>query len=352
MAEGWMISPTTPVLVTGAGGFIGPRVVEKLLERGLRRVRCLVRPSSNLTRLQEVIRLHPDADVAVIKGNLLSRDDCATAAEGAVVIYHLVMGSEKSYAGTFLNTVVTTRNLLDAIVAARSLQRFVNVSSFAVYNNQQLSQNSVLDETCALEADPRGRHDPYCYAKYWQEELLKEVSAQHGFSYAIVRPGVVFGEGARLDLHTCIGLGTFGVFLHLGGSNQVPLTYVDNCADAIVLAGLVDGAHNQAFNIVDDDLPSSRAFLRKYKNSVRKFRSLYVPYPVFYAFCYLWEQYAHWSRGQLPPVFNRRMCENFWKGNRYSNHKAKRLLGWQPQISTAEGIRRHCEYFAKKESVR
>ena len=57
----------------------------------------------------------------------------------------------------------------------------------------------------------------------------------------------------------------FGIFLHLGGSNPIPFTYVDNCADAIVLAGLTPGVDGEVFNVVDDNLPTSRQFLRLYK---------------------------------------------------------------------------------------
>ena len=46
-----------------------------------------------------------------------------------------------------------------------------------------------------------------------------------------------------------------GSSLHIGGSNTIPLTYVDNCADAIILAGIKHGADGQIFNVVDDDLP-------------------------------------------------------------------------------------------------
>ena len=66
---------------------------------------------------------------------------------------------------------------------------------------------------------------------------------------------------------------TFGVFVHLGGSNPIPFTFVDNCAEAIALAGIKKGAEGQAFNVVDDDLPSSRQFLtitrRKFVASLR-----------------------------------------------------------------------------------
>ena len=53
----------------------------------------------------------------------------------------------------------------------------------------------------------------------------------------IVRPGYVYGQG-KSAITGRVGIGSFGIFLHLGGGNRIPLTYVENCADAIVLAGL------------------------------------------------------------------------------------------------------------------
>ena len=79
-----------------------------------------------------------------------------------------------------------------------------------------------------------------------------------------------------------MGIDTFGVYLHLGGSIRLPLSYVDNCADAIVLAGLRPDVDGEVFNIVDDDLPQSRTFLRLYKKNVRRFLSIPVPFSVMY----------------------------------------------------------------------
>jgi nucleoside-diphosphate-sugar epimerase len=137
--------------------------------------------------------------------------------------------------------------------------------------------------------------------------------------------------------------------LHLGGSNPIPLTYVDNCADAIVLAAITPGVDGEAFNVVDDDLPTSRDFLRLYKRSVKKFRSYYIPKPISYFLCYVWERYSTWSEGQLPPAFNRSRWNSFWKKTRYSNQKLKTRLGWRPGISTKEGLKRYFEACREKE---
>jgi nucleoside-diphosphate-sugar epimerase len=331
------------VLVTGATGFIGGRVVETLLNHGFRNLRCFARPSSDMARLEAIAGRHPGARVDLIKGNLLSRQDCVTATKDAAVVFHLAAGvSEKSFPDSVMNSVVTTRNLLDACVSHKRLQRFVNVSSFAVYSNTQNPRWRRLDEACPVESHPELRGDPYCFAKVKQDELVAEYGERRGIPYVIVRPGCVYGPGKR-DINGRIGVGTFGIFLHLGGSNTIPFTYVDNCADAIVLAGLKPGIDGEVFNVVDDDLPSSRQFLRWYKKNVRRFRSIYVPHAASHALCYAWECYSNWSQGQLPPVFNCRRWHANWKKTRYSNDKLKSRLGWTPKVPISEGFRRYSD---------
>jgi nucleoside-diphosphate-sugar epimerase len=332
------------VLVTGAAGFIGSKVVEDLLALGFTRIRCFVRPSSDLKRLEACMARSGNPDrVELIKGNLQSREACETAVENVAVIYHLAAASGKSFPGTFMNCVVTTRNLLAASVDRRGpLRRFVNISSFAVYTNRNKAQSRVLDESCPVEDQANLRADAYCFAKLKQDELVVDYGIKHQIPYTIVRPGVVYGPGKE-RIHGRIGLDTFGIFLHLGGSNPIPFTHVDNCAKAIVLAGLIKGIDGEIFNVVDDDLPSSRQFLRMYKKQVRQFSSVYIPHVLSYLLCLLWEKYSGWSEGQLPPVYNRRVWAASWKRTRYSNAKLKRSLGWTPIKSTADGLH---EFFA------
>ena len=330
-------------LVTGAAGFIGASVVESLLRLGADRVRCLIRPSSNRARLEGLRASFPSSYLEFIEGNVLSREDCKRAAAGVGIVYHLAAGIGKSYAACFLTSVVGTRNLLDAVAEAGTLRRFVNVSSLAVYSNIALRRRALLDETCDLDALCLERHEPYAWAKLKQDQLVIRYADTGKLPYTIVRPGAVYGPG-KPDVTARVGIDTFGVFLHLGGSNQVPFTYVDNCADAIVLAGVSDGAAGEAFNVVDDDLPTSRQFVKAYTKHVGPLPRLRVPYWAFSCFCRAWEVYSAKSGGQLPPVFNRRRCAIYWKGNRYSNRKLKERLGWTPRVPTAEGLAKYFEY--------
>src|SRR5438477_377968 len=95
-------SPNDCILVTGSNGFIGTKVVEILLESGFSSLRCFVRSSSRLSRLEKALSdLDDNKNVELITGDLLSREDCQRAADGVSVIYHLAGGMEKSFAGAF-----------------------------------------------------------------------------------------------------------------------------------------------------------------------------------------------------------------------------------------------------------
>jgi nucleoside-diphosphate-sugar epimerase len=138
-----------------------------------------------------------------------------------------------------------------------------------------------------------------------------------------------------------VGIGTFGIFLHLGGGNTIPLTFVDNCVEAIVLAALRPGVDGESSmwstticrRAVDscDSVQAKRAIL-PIDLSAETDR-IYLSA--------LWESYSTWSKGQLPPAYNRRGWYANWKKTGYSNDKLKRRLGWAPVVSTADAFERY-----------
>ena len=346
--DSFLVLPNEPILITGAAGFIGSHVVEVLIERGFRNLICFVRPTSKLSRLEALIKSAPSGThVQVLEGNLLSRDDCERACKDVALIYHLAAGTgEKSFPDAYVNSVVATRNVLEASLKQGRLRRLVLVSSFSVYTNCDKPQGRLLTESCPVENHPDLRGEAYCFGKVRQEQIVFDYGKSRGLPYVIVRPGSVYGETGS-SIPGRIGVGSFGLFLHLGGPNTIPFTHVENCADAIVLAGLVKGIDGETFNVVDDDLPSSSRFLRLYKKNVKRFKSLYLPHACSYLLCYMWERYSEWSKGQLPPAFNRKRWHAYWKKTRYSNQKLKSRLGWAPRVSTAEGLRRYFQSAAK-----
>lgn len=324
------------ILVTGGGGFLGSVLIARLLEHGQRDIRILLRSAKRLNQLNSLIARYPGANVELMTGNLSRKADIARAVEGAGVIFHLASAMGGGAADMFLSSVVGSRNLLE-VVDKRPV-RIVLVSSFGVYGVAGMPSGALVDENTPLEQHPEKR-DLYSHTKLRQEQIFVEYQKKNGFELVIVRPGVIYGPGAAGHFSARVGLSLFGVFLHLGGSNKLPLSYVDNCAEAIAVAGLSDKAAGQVYNIHDDDLPTSRQYLRRYRREVKKIRFIPVPHFALMAISRLVERYYNYSQGQLPAIFTPYKTASMWVGKRFSN-AALKSTGWKQLVSTDEGLRR------------
>ncbi|MBI5070631.1 MAG: NAD(P)-dependent oxidoreductase [Deltaproteobacteria bacterium] len=328
------------VLVTGSNGFLGATLVRRLCERGETYVRCLHRPGSNLRRLAAVQADHPGAELDHCVGNLTSPEDCARAIDGVDLVYHGAAALTGAAADMFLNTVVASKNLLEAVRRSPRPARIVQVSSFGVYGMAGVEEGSVVTEDTPLEPHPELR-DLYSQAKLRQEQLFWEYRERHQLPIAVVRPGVVYGPSGPA-MSNRVGLRLFGLFLHLGRRNLLPLTYVDNCADALVDVARSPESTGQVYNVVDDDLPTARAYLDAYRREVERLRVVSLPLFATLLLSRLVAWYHAHSRGQLPAIFTPYKTNSMWRSFRYDNSRLK-SLGWRPRVSTAEGMRRTFE---------
>lgn len=323
------------VLVTGATGFLGGALVERLIAAGQSGIRCLVRPVSRTARLEELARRYPEARIELFPGTLASVPEAARALDGVQCVYHLAAAASGSPADIFLNSVVASRNLLEAMVD-RPPVRVVLVSSFGVYGVSDLPPRALVSEETPLEPHPE-RRDAYSYAKWRQEKLFREYHERYRFPLVVLRPGVIYGAGGTA-ISARVGISAMGRFLNFGGGNVLPLTYVENCAEAIVVAGR-DAPSGAVYNVVDDDLPTCRAYLREYCRQVRPLKSVRVPYPALQLLSRCVEGYSRRSGGQLPPFLTPYKSAAVWKGNRFTNERLK-SLGWRQLVPTPEAMRR------------
>ena len=322
------------VLVTGSNGFLGSAIVERLVAHGETDIRCLVRFGSNRNRLEALQQQHPGVSLEIFVGSLNSPQSAATVIQNVDVIYHAAAGMRGSAADLFLNSVVASKNLLEALVS-KGVRKVVLISSFGVYGVGDLPRGHTVTETTPLETHPEKR-DLYSYAKLRQEMLFWEYQRRFQLPLVVLRPGVIYGP-AGSAISSRVGLNLFGIFLHLGGKNLLPLSHVQNCAEAVVIAGQSDLAVGQAYNVHDDDLPTCRGFLQRYRKEVKKLRVLPLPYALTMLLSKGVERYHARSLGQLPAVFTPYKTANSWKGNRFDNSKIK-TLGWRQLISTSEGV--------------
>jgi nucleoside-diphosphate-sugar epimerase len=320
-------------LVTGATGFLGQRLVRQLLETGAQ-VRCLLRPSSDEATLRTAAENMPGT-LELLRGNLGRSDACAAALDGCDVVFHTAAELRGAPAVLFASNVIGTRALAEASLRA-GVRRFVLVSSLAVYGTRKLQAGDVLNERCPLDPEPH-RREPYTYSKVAQEGVAWQAHRERGLPLAVVRPGVIYGPG-RDCLSGRVGLQVGRWLIRMGGGAPLPYTFVDNCAAAVRLAGTTPGVEGEAFNIIDDDPPTARELLRKYRSAVRPVRGVTIPNWAIAPLSALCEWYHRHSRGQLPAVLTRYKSRAMWLPLRYDNSKAKAVLGWAPQTDFTTGL--------------
>jgi nucleoside-diphosphate-sugar epimerase len=337
---------TVRAFVTGGTGFLGRRLVEQLLDHG-EVVRCLVRPASHTEPLEKAADARPGR-LELWRGTLGRVESYAAALKSCDVVYHVAAEMRGTTPVLFLGNVVATRQLLAAVSAA-GVGRFVLVSSLAVYGTAHLREGDLLDEDCPVESQPH-RRDPYTHSKVGQEAAAWEAQRAGPVKLAVVRPGVIYGPG-RDCLSNRLGLRLGSVLLKMGGRQQLPYTYVDNCAAGVLLAGTAPAAAGQAVNLLDDDLPTAAELLRQYRQSVGRVRTLPVPHWAIGPLSRFCEWYHAFSHGQLPAVLTPYKSAAHWKPLRYSNARAKTTLGWQPLVSFAEGLQRTFDCLKEQPSL-
>jgi nucleoside-diphosphate-sugar epimerase len=321
------------ILVTGAGGFLGGQLVESLLRRGERDLRLLYRREADPGSLQSLRQRYPDARLEAVTVNLLQTGQLPRVVSGVDLIIHAAAGKRGAAADMFLNTVVGTRNLLDAAVSA-GCRRIALVSSFAVLRLADLASGAVIDERCGIEPDGLQK-GAYGFVKVQQELLLREHQARHGYEYVVLRPGVIYGPGDG-SVSPRVGLRIGALFFSLGGGCTLPLSYVENCADAVVLTAL-QAPSGSVFSIVDDELPSCREYLALYRRRVERLRTVPVPYWLFTLGVRGMNVYHQRSHGQLPAIFSSYLVRSMYRKFRYSNQALKKI-GWQQRVATGAGL--------------
>lgn len=331
------------LLVTGCSGFLGRYVMAAAVRSG-HYVRALVRPASR--GLSSSWSDHPQ--VEVVRGDLRSRHGLAEMVEGVDAVVHLAAAKKGDLYEQFAGTVLATEHLLAAMDAV-GVRRLVVTSSFSVYEYLRRWSWSVLDESSPLAYEPQSR-DEYCQTKLVQERVVREWFETGNLDepkrLVILRPGAIFGRedlwtgrlGTRLSDESCIRTGALA---------RVPLSYVENCADAVVVAAEHRGSDGlTVLNIVDDEPPSQRTYL----NALRKCtgaprRVIPVPWIVVRSLArltWLTNRIVFGGRARVPGLFVPALLHARCKPLRYTNAKAKSVLGWRPRYSWREGLERAC----------
>jgi nucleoside-diphosphate-sugar epimerase len=321
------------VLVTGATGYIGRRVALRLIGQG-QRVRVFCRTIERLDPQLRGSRL-----VETVEGDISDPDAVARACTDITGVIHLAAAMSGAPEDFDRSTIRGTQVLVDAVRAA-GVRRLVYVSSMSVYDYSALQAGSLVNEQTPLESRPELR-DSYARSKRIAEGIVAQQAERGGVSVTIVRPGIVYGPGAREPLTPVtalrrIGAGRFA--LVGGGRRQAPLVYVENLVDALLLLLTTDSVAGRAYNVVDADPPSEREYLETLQR-VSHSKISYVPVPVWVilplAHAAEWVRRLRGRRGMDIVHGLRRVTSDI----RFDTTTLGREVGWASRVSFAEAMR-------------
>lgn len=317
-------------LVTGANGFLGRHVVAALLARGVE-VRALVRPAVRLDELRW------PASVEVFRADLRSARDLERAFDGVEVLMHLAASVTGGEDLQFAATVVGTERLLHAMTRT-ACRRLVLASSFSVYDWSAI--RGTLDESSPLEPVPDlYQRDGYSIAKSWQERVTRRLAEEHRWELTVLRPGFIWGpDHAYL---AALGLRVGRLHIVIGPLARMPMTHVENCADLFALAATDPRARGQTFNVVDGAGERIWSFLGSHLRGTGE-PGLRIPVPYLLAFSLVRLAFATvFKRNlKLPQILIPGRFESRLKPLRYTNRRAREVLGWKPPVNHGDCLAR------------
>jgi NAD dependent epimerase/dehydratase len=225
----------TQVLVTGAGGFIGGHLVERLIREGAS-VRALVRYNSRNERgtldwLDESVV----ADIDVQLGELRDLESVERAVAGTEVVFHLAaqIAIPYSYVNArdyFETNVLGSLNVAQAALR-HGVRRLVHTSTSEVYGTAQTVP--------ITEAHPLEAQSPYSASKIGADKLMDSFHRSHQLPVTVLRPFNTFGprQSARAVIPTIITQALAGEVVRLGSTDpRRDLTYVEDTAAGFVAA--------------------------------------------------------------------------------------------------------------------
>ena len=308
------------VLVTGAGGFIGSRLCERLVEEGAS-VRAFVRYTSR-AEIGLLKLLPPEilTNIEIIRGDLRDFSAVEQAAKGVDTVFHLgaLISIPYSYVHpveTVQTNVIGTMNVLEA--CRKTGVKLVHTSTSEVYGT---ALRVPIDEEHPLQGQ-----SPYSASKIGADKLVESYYRSFDVPAITIRPFNTYGPGQsnRAVIPTIITQAISGNVVRLGNLDAIrDFTYLDDTVDGFLLAGMADLWNGETYNLGTGEEISIGAVAELIFRIMGKQPEIQV------------------EPDRLRPEKSEvlRLISD--------NQKAKTALNWQPRVGMEEGLRRTIEWLS------
>ncbi len=321
------------VLVTGASGFLGSRLVEVLVEKKYD-VKAMVRQQSNREHLDKL-------PVEIFTGDLKDKSTLQGIMDGVDVVIHAGATTFGTFEEQKQGTIEGTRYMLDLAEEA-GVKKFIHISSLTVYDINNVPNNALINEAYPIEPYPE-KVGPYAYTKTESEKLVQERMKKETLPITIVRPGLVYGSRRNMFFpHLGFSAGGGKLIVTIGWESKVlPLTYLYNTCEVIARLIEHDRAVGQIYNIVDPKTITYKQYLNYYLRAMRM-KSIVVPFP--YTLLKL-VAFGFEMLNKIPPLkgkfgMSRYRLNPKFKKVRFDGSLVLKELNWYPELSLDESLHR------------
>ncbi|MGA2035082.1 MAG: NAD-dependent epimerase/dehydratase family protein [Thermoguttaceae bacterium] len=313
------------VLVTGAAGFLGRHVLQKLLADG-QSVRALVRTAEQGEPLRKL-----GASVAL--GDIRDRTAVEAATSGAEVVYHCAaaVGAHYSAEEVYAINLGGARNVLDALRQANR-GRLVLVSSVNVLGIRNYEKANE-DLPCRRESES------HADVKIDAEQAALDYHRQYGVDVVIVRPALIYGPGEK-NIPKLVDTIRRGKFAFIGSrENVIPMVHVTDIVAALQLAASVQAASGRIYHITDGARTTAGMFIDYLAELIhcptpQKVLPYFIPYAACLAFEWLNRLHLVHKAGPI----NRIGLRFLGTSRDVDISRAVRELHYQPKIAFRAGM--------------
>lgn len=312
------------VLITGASGFVGARLLRQLREAGVEATGVSRSPAPDGELLQ-CPALGPDADWMPLLDGVSSVVHCAARV-------HVMADQEADPLHAYRQANTDGTLTLARQAAEAGVRRFVFLSSIKVLGE------ATAAGTCFSAGTPPRPQDPYATSKLEAENGLREIAAQTGMEVAIIRPPLVYGPGVKANFLSMMRWLHRGLPLPLAAvSNRRSLVALDNLVDLIVTCIDHPAAANQTFLVSDGEDLSTPDLLRRMGRALGKPARLFaVPQGVLEAGASLLGRRATLER----------LCGSL----QVDISATRQTLGWTPPVTVEAALEQTARWFLEHEA--